>query len=188
MGFLVRLYHAVFRAIERVLGGWFLGLAARLVFAAVLFVFFWKSALTKVGSGIAGFFTPSVGAYAQILPKQMEAAGFDPSQLSQLEHVIVYAGTYAEFALPILIVVGLFTRAAALGMIVFVAMMTYTDITGHNVDIGMVFDGKQDSIADQRLMWLFPLLYLMLRGAGAISLDRLFGRRYIRHSYDHEYD
>ena len=179
MGIFVRAYYGVFRAIERALGGWFLGVAARFVFAGVLFVFFWKSALTKVGSGLIGFFTPAVGAYAQILPKQMEAAGFDPTKLTQLEHVVVYAGTYAEFLLPILIVVGLFTRAAALGMIVFVAVMTYTDIAGHGVAVGMLFDGRQDAILDQRVLWLFPLVYLMLRGPGAISLDRLFGRRFI---------
>lgn len=189
MGFFVRLYYGFFRAIERALDGWFLGLLARFVFAGVLFVFFWNSALTKVGSGFAGFFTPAVGAYAQILPKQMEAVGFDPSQLSDFEHVVVYAGTYAEFVLPILIVAGLFTRLASLGMIVFIAMMTYTDITGHNVDaatIGALFDRDPSSlISDQRTLWLFPLVYLVLRGPGAISLDWLFGRRFVRDQYDY---
>ena len=187
MGFIVRLYHSVFEAISSALGGWFLGLAARFVFAAVLLVFFLNSALTKVGSGVAGFFAPSVGAYAQILPKQMEAAGFDPTKLDTLEQVIVYAGTYAEFALPILIIVGLFTRVAAFGMIVFVGVMTYTDVAGHGVAIGMLFDGKQDAVIDQRLLWVFPLLYLFLRGAGAISLDRLFGRPFVRPRHDYDY-
>jgi putative oxidoreductase len=55
--------------------------------------------------------------------------------------------------------------------------MTYVDITAHKVGaetIGTFFDRVNNSaIADQRLLWLVPLVYLMLKGAGAISLDRL---------------
>ena len=55
--------------------------------------------------------------------------------------------------------------------------MTYTDITGHDAKIGGFFDRFQDAaIADQRLLWLFPLIYLVLRGPGLISLDAIFGR------------
>ena len=43
-------------------------LLARAVFAAVLLVYFWGSALTKLGDGPAGLFNPSAGAYAQIFP------------------------------------------------------------------------------------------------------------------------
>ena len=54
-----------------------LPLLARLVFAGVLVHYFWKSGVTKLGDGIFGIFNPSLGAYAQIFPKAMEAAGFD---------------------------------------------------------------------------------------------------------------
>jgi putative oxidoreductase len=94
---------------------------------------------------------------------------------------MVYAGTYAEFVLPALIVLGFLTRIAAAGMIVFVAVQTYVDLNFHGVDaatIGAWFDKEPGStIADQRAFWVFLLLYLVLRGAGAISLDRLFGGR-----------
>lgn len=181
MSALINLYNAVFWALQRVLEDWFLGLAARFVFASVLLFYFLNSALTKVGSGFPGSLIPSTGAYAQILPQLTESVGYDVSQIAFFPYgLIVWAGTYAEFLLPILIVVGLFTRAAAIGMLVFIAVMTYVDITAHNVDaqtIGALFDRLPTApIADQRLMWAFPLLYLTLRGPGAVSLDWVFGR------------
>ncbi len=178
---LVRLHSYVFHSIERLLGSWFLGTLGRVIFAGVFLVYFLNSARTKLGEGIMGFFTLSDGAFVQILPKAFEAAGYDRAGLSTIEIVIVYAGTYAEIILPILIVVGLFTRLAALGMIGFVAVMTYVDITGHAVDastIGSWFDNDASSaIADQRSLWMFLLATLVLTGPGPISLDRLFGRR-----------
>lgn len=181
MGFFRRIYEAFFHGLDRLLGGWFLGLAARFVFAAVLFLYFFNSALTKVGKGVVGFFEVSVGAYAQILPKLMEEVSYNTSAIPTFPYkVIVYAGTYAEFLLPILIVLGLFTRLAALGMIAFIVVMTYTDIYGHGVGaatIGSLFNSNPSAlIADQRTLWVFLLLVLVLKGPGFISLDTLFGR------------
>ncbi|MXN65334.1 DoxX family membrane protein [Stappia sp. GBMRC 2046] len=178
---LVRLYAAVFGTLQRLTDRWLIGLAARFVFASALFVYFWNSALTKIGPGLLGFLEPTDGAYVQILPKMMEAAGYDTSAIEFFPYgLIVLLGTWAEFLLPLMIVLGLFTRAASLGFIVFIAVMSYVDITGHNLDaatIGTLFDGKPGGlIADQRLMWGFLLLVLALRGAGAISLDHLLAR------------
>ncbi|MEO0671278.1 MAG: DoxX family protein [Pseudomonadota bacterium] len=180
-GALEALYSGLFRAIQSLFGDWFLGLSARLVFGSVLFTYFINSALTKVESGFPGIFIPTMNAFAQIAPQAMEAANFDATQLPFFPHgLMVYAGTYAEFALPVLILIGLFTRAARLGMIAFIGVMTFVDITQHNVDaetIGTFFDRIQNSaIADQRLLWVFPLLYLVIRGPGFISLDALLGR------------
>lgn len=176
------LYDRFFSAVQRATDGWLVGLAARLVFASVLFVFFFNSALTKIGSGVSGFLSPSVGAYAQILPKMMQDVGFDVSKIAFIPYgLIVLLGTWAEFILPVLIVLGLFTRAASLAMIGFVIVMSYVDITGHNIDaktIGAPFDGVSGSIiADQRLLWVFLLLVLVVRGAGTISLDALLCRK-----------
>jgi putative oxidoreductase len=185
MGGLVRgifsLYAAVFSAIERASEGWFLGLAARGVFASVLLVYFLNSALTKLGPGPLGFLSPSVGAYAQILPVIMQEVSFNVSKIAFFPYgLIVLLGTWAEFVLPVLIVLGLFTRAASLAMVGFVFVMSWVDITGHHVDaktIGMPFDGQPGAIiADQRLLWVFLLLVLVVRGAGAISLDALLKR------------
>ena len=146
---------------------------ARLIFAGVLFRYFWNSALTKLN----GLFSPSLNAYAQIFPKAMEASGYDPSALSGLQTLIVLLGTYAEFVLPVLIVLGLFTRLAAAGMIVFVIVQSLTDVIGHGAGAGAWFDGDAVSlILDQRAFWVFALIVLVIRGAGPFSLDAVLAR------------
>ena len=81
-----------------------------------------------------------------------------------------------------LIIIGLFTRFAALGMIVFIVVQSIVDITGHNAGaetIGAWFDRFSDAaILDQRLLWIFPLVYLFFYGAGRLSLDRFFEPRH----------
>jgi putative oxidoreductase len=150
-----------------------LPLLARLVFAGVLLGYFWASGLTKLGDGVL---SPSVGAYAQIFPKAMEAAGFDVSQMGLWRRLVVLAGTWAEFILPALIVLGLATRLAALGMIGFVAVQSLTDVYGHGAGWGAWFDRASDAvIADQRALWVLLLVVLVAKGAGALSVDRILG-------------
>lgn len=169
---LISLHNSIFTSIERSLNGWFLGLLARLVFSSVTLLFFWNSAKTKIGDSI---FSPSTGAYAQIFPKKFEAAGYDSSAMSALDTLIVLAGTYAEFILPLFVLIGLFTRLSSIGMIGFIVVMSIVDVTGHGVDaktVGFFFDRFQDGvILDQRLLWIFPLIYLIVKGAGKISVD-----------------
>ena len=178
---LTRVHVAFFAGVERMLGGWFPGLAARFVFASTLYLYYLNSAKTKVGDGLVGFFSVTDGAYYQIAAPVVERFNFDPSMVPFLPYgLIVHLGTYAEFILPALIVIGLFTRLAALGMIVFVVVQSYVDITIHGLEdkaIGAMFDRFPDAvIADQRLLWTFPLVYLVIRGAGVVSVDRLLAR------------
>ena len=121
--------------------------AARLIFAAVLTGYFWASALTKLD----GIFTPSLGAYAQIFPRAMEAAGYDAAQLGLFHWAVVMAGTYAEFILPALLLAGLLTRLAALGMIGFITVQSLTDLIGHGgiahpETLGAWFDRLPDGL------------------------------------------
>ncbi|XWN34194.1 MAG: DoxX family protein [Devosia sp.] len=180
MSFFVRLHNAVFHGIQRAFDGWLLSTLARLVFAGVLLVYFLNSARTKLGDGIMGVFELSTGAYAQILPKAFEAVQYDPAALSTLQKAIVYAGTYAEILLPIFIVIGLFTRLSALGMIGFTLVMSYVDVVGHGADaatIGAWFDAQSGSaILDQRSLWILLFAVLVIKGPGPLSLDALFGR------------
>lgn len=168
------------------MGRWFdqrgadlLPTAARFVFAAVLLQYFWGSAGTKVGDGLLGIFIPGSGAYAQIFPKAFEAVGYDRDMLGIFHWAVVVAGTLAEFLLPFLLVIGLFTRAAALGMIGFFAVQTLTDLFGHGAisqasTLGAWFDRMPDSlILDQRALWFVVLAVLVTKGAGPLSLDRL---------------
>ncbi|OED49745.1 DoxX family protein [Leisingera sp. S232] len=177
----VTIHDAIFRQVERG-GSWLLPLAARFVFASTLLLYFWKSGLTKLGDGIFGLFSPSIGAYSQIFPKQLEAVGYDVSQFGLFQKLVVLAGTYAEFILPLLIVVGLFTRLASLGMIGFVIVQSLTDVYGHGATddktLGALFDRFPDAvILDQRLFWIFLLAVLVVKGAGALSADALLRTR-----------
>jgi putative oxidoreductase len=148
---------------------WLLPSLARLVFAAVLVGYFWASASTKLD----GPFSPSIGAYGQIFPRAFDAVGFDPDKLGLWHWLVALAGAWAEFLLPALILVGLFTRLAALGMVGFIVLQSLTDIIGHGVEPGAWFDRASDAlIVDQRAFWLFLLAVLVLKGAGPFSADR----------------
>ena len=174
---LIALHDRAFGALEST-APWLIPSLARLIFAGTLLIYYWNSALTKWGTGP---FSPDMGAYIQILPRAFERAGFDPSALGPLATPIVLAGTWAEFILPALILAGLFTRLAALGMIGFVAVQTWVDIVGHGVAgdaLGTWFDVNASSaIADQRAFWIFLLIVLVLRGAGPVSVDAFLARQ-----------
>jgi putative oxidoreductase len=153
-----------------------LPLLARLVFAGVLAGYFWSSALTKFDSP----FVPSIGAYAQIFPQAFEAAGYNTDTLGFGHWAVALAGGWAELILPALLILGLFTRLAAAGMIGFILVQSLTDIVGHGADaatIGALFDRFSDSlIADQRSLWALLLAVPLLLGPGWLALDRLLWR------------
>lgn len=152
-------------------------LLARFLFAAIYLMYFWNSALTKLGGSVMGLFSPSFNAFAQIFPKGAEAAGYDIAQATLFQKAVILAGTWGEFILPALIVLGLFTRLSAIGMIGFMVILTLTDLYGHGLindpkTIGAWFDGAPDSIVmDQRVLFIFLMLVLVMRGGGPLSLD-----------------
>ena len=69
-----------------------------------------------------------------------------------------YAATYAEHGLPILIVLGLLTRPAAFGLLAMTAV----------IQLFVIPAGWPT-----HLLWLAPLVYLIARGPGAWSADRM---------------
>ncbi len=158
-------------------------LLARFIFAATLLVYFWQSAVLKLGEGFFGIFKVTSGGFGQIFPKQAEAVLWDVTQMTAFQKLVVLAGTWAEIILPLLIVVGLLTRLAAVGMIGFVVMQSLTDLFGHGglahvETFGRWFDKAPDSaILDQRLFWCFLLLALVIKGAGVLSLDTLLRKK-----------
>ncbi|WP_420407242.1 DoxX family protein [Hoeflea sp.] len=175
-------HHRIFGSLERVADAWLLGLLARFAFAAVLWMYFLNSAQTKVGDGLFGFFSIQPGAYYQIAYPAVEAANGDIGAVPFFPWgLMVVLGTYAEFILPLLIVIGLFSRLAALGMIGFIAVQTFVDITVHQIGaeaVGTIFDRLPDAvIADQRLLWVVPLAVVVLKGPGLLSVDVILGRR-----------
>lgn len=73
--------------------------------------------------------------------------------------IAAHLATYAEHLFPFLLVLGLFTRLSALallGMTVTIQVFVYPDAW------------------PTHLSWAALLLYLVGRGAGALSFDRLF--------------
>lgn len=184
---LIEFYRQTVRQVEAMLDGWFLGLLARLVFLAVLLPYYINSALTKFD----GPFSIADSAYYQIALPAVDAAGGDVSAVSVFPWgLMVLFGSYGEIILPLLLVAGLSTRIAALGMIGFIIVQTLTDVLVHNVDattIGAFFDRFPDSvILDQRLLWIFPLIYLVVKGAGLFSLDKLLCTVWTRRISAHE--
>lgn len=176
---MLKLYDDTARALGRA-APTLLPLIARLTFAGVLLIYFWSSARTKIGMGLTGLFSPSDGAYIQIFPQAFEAAGYDAGQLGFLHWAVAVAGLWAELLLPLCILLGLFTRLAALGMIGFIMVQSLTDIYGHGVggeDLGRWFDAASGAlILDQRALWASLLLTLVFLGGGPVSLDRILHR------------
>ncbi len=77
-------------------------------------------------------------------------------------HFAAHAATYAEHLLPILLVLGLFTRCAALGLLgmaMVIQVFVYPDAWSTH------------------LSWAAILLLLIAKGGGLVSLDRLVGVR-----------
>lgn len=177
---MIQLYARTTALLDR--ADWPLPTLARIVFAGALLFYFWISAMTKLGDGFAGLIWLSDTAYVQMFPKAMDAAGYDAGALGAGYWLVAVAGTWAEFVLPFMIAVGLFTRASALGMIVFVGVQSYVDIHGHDLRAGTIgrwFDHLADgAIADQRAFWVFVLLVLVFKGAGPVSLDAAIRARY----------
>lgn len=168
---LTRLRTAIFDPMDRD-DSW-LPTLARVIFLAVFFFYFLNSAGTKVDGSL---FSPSSGAFAQIFPKAAEAVLYDVTQLTGFQRLVILLGTIAEYVLPVLIVIGLFTRPAAIAMIGFVIVQTIVDVTGHGVALGTWFNNAPELI-DQRSLWVFLLLVLAIKGAGPFSLDRFLATK-----------
>jgi len=70
-----------------------------------------------------------------------------------------HLATYAEHLFPLLLVLGLFTRLSALSLLAMTAVIQL-----------FVYPDAWPT----HLSWAAPLLYLLARGAGPLSLDALF--------------
>jgi putative oxidoreductase len=80
-------------------------------------------------------------------------------------HLAAILGTAAELGLPLLIVLGIGTRAAALALFVFniIAVVSYPDLS----DAGL----------KDHYLWGALMLVVAFYGPGKLSLDQWFGRR-----------
>ena len=111
---------------------------------------FFLSARTKVD----GFLTVNDAAYT-LFAEEYKVPLIPPE-------IAAYLATYAEHLFPILLVLGLATRLSAfglLGMTAVIQIFVYPDAW------------------PTHLSWAALMLYLIGRGAGAVSMDRLIGVR-----------
>ncbi len=159
---------------------WLVPTLARLVFVLVFLFYFLNSASLKIDGSI---FSPSSGAFGQIFPKAAEAVLWDVTQMNIFQRLIIFAGTVAEFVLPVLIVLGLFTRLAAIGLIGFTVVQTLVDVTGHGVGLGTWLNNAPELI-DERTLWVFLFAVLLIKGAGPLSVDRVISMIFQKVSKD----
>jgi len=130
--------------LESLIGHGLIALAARLSVAGIFFL----SGRTKV----EGFLTVTDNAVA--LFQEEYKLPLLPPELG------AHLAAYAEHLFPVLLVLGLFTRYAALallGMTLVIQIFVYPDAW------------------PTHLSWAALLLYLAGRGAGPLSLDRALG-------------
>ena len=128
--------------LTRLLGHDLLALVDRFGIAAI----FWLSGRTKV----EGFLTLTDSAY-ELFRTEYKLPLIPPE-------IAAHLAAYAEHAFPILLVLGLFTRYAALallGMTLVIQVFVYPDAW------------------PTHLSWAGLLLYLVGRGGGRLSLDRV---------------
>jgi putative oxidoreductase len=119
-----------------------LALGARIAIAAIFFF----SGRTKVD----GLLTVNETAYT-LFREDYKVPLLSPE-------IAAHLATYAEHLLPVLLVIGLFTRLSALallGMTAVIQMFVYPDAW------------------PTHLSWAVLMAYLIGRGAGTLSLDRL---------------
>lgn len=171
IGSAARLHAAIFAVVERIVSHDAMAFFFRLTIAGV----FWRSLLTKVQTfGLFGY-TELINDFPvqryhvklPVLPLDLR-----PAVIGQFENdfalplipgdIAAWMATLAEFTLPILIVLGVFTRLSALGLL---GMTLVIQI--------FVFPGAWWSA---HALWAALLIYLIARGGGAWSLDGLAGR------------
>ena len=138
------------RAIADVLehyGAPILDLAGRLWIARVFFL----SGLTKIKDWEGTLFLFEYEYAVPVLPFELTA----------------FLATAFELGAPVLLVLGLTTRLAALPLLVMTLVIQFV--------LGAA-NPAYDNI--QHVYWMFLLAALILRGAGPLSVDRLLARRF----------
>ena len=126
-----------------------------LVLRVTLALPFWKSGLTKWD----GWFALSFGAQALFTDDfKLHILGAEYPYPAPV--LMAYASAIAEVCLPVLLVLGLFTRYAALGLLVMTGIIQLT-----------VPDGWQNF----HLPWASMALAILTFGPGKIALDYLLG-------------
>ena len=116
---------------------------------------FWKSGLTKWD----GYFTLSFGA-RQLFIDEFKLHWFGAEYSFPYPELMATLSAIGEVTLPVLLVLGLATRYAALGLLAMTAIIQLT---------------VPDGWANFHLPWAAMALSIMTFGPGRIALDRVLG-------------
>jgi putative oxidoreductase len=142
MSALIDSIQRLFDIVARSIPEWGLGLMAR---GAIAYTF-WSSGRSKV-SGIL-----DISDSTFLLFEHEYGVPLIPSNIA------AYMATYAEHFFPILLVLGLFTRFAALSLLIMTAVIQlFVYPEAWNV----------------HMWWALAMLYLMRHGGGMVSIDHL---------------
>jgi putative oxidoreductase len=148
-GGLIGLYHMVFGLVERI-GFHVVALAARVV----VFSIFFYAGLAKItaegkttGEAFQG--TVELFQYYYEVP-------FIPPVFA------AYSATFFELAMSVLILLGVFTRLAAVPLFLMAVMIQF--------GLGWYL-GKAEFWHEQHYFWMIMLGYLIVKGGGALSVD-----------------
>ncbi|WP_417492021.1 DoxX family protein [Maricaulis sp.] len=161
--------------LQTLLAGDVLRVLARLTLAGV----FWRSLLTKVETfGVFGY-TEMINDFAvqrSYLHLPELPLSLKPSTLNLFENeyalplvpteIAAWMATLAEFALPILLVLGVLTRLSALallGMTLVIQVFVYPDAWWGT-----------------HALWVVLALYIAAHGPGRLSIDHWAGPRFAR--------
>jgi putative oxidoreductase len=82
---------------------------------------------------------------------------------------MTHAAAIGEFFLPLMLVFGIFTRFGALGLL---AMTAFIQFYVYPEEL-LKLNGNWST----HLLWTAPLLLILARGPGAISLDAVLGKK-----------
>lgn len=154
--------------------------SSRLVFAAVLLPWFLIGGVSKLGG-----FDLSVGPTTEGLPLALGAyyayASGSVGALSAglpifspLTQAYVGAMVLAELVLPVLTVLGLWTRLAVVLLALHQTILALVQPTGA---AGALFDASPfDLFPDQLLLWFMLIAPVAFFGAGPLSMDAILAR------------
>jgi len=156
---------AAFKAIMRAIPQSFILFMARIGMAGI----FWRSGMTKITfneEGVAGF---SLSALWNVLSLDW-TVNSNVYMLFEYEYDLpllpfdwaANMAVAAELILPILLILGFFTRYAALSLLVMALVIQIFVLPGSWPD---------------HALWMAAALYLMAKGGGRLSVDHIFFRK-----------
>ncbi len=161
---LINLVNRTFDKLDGVPNG-FIAIFARIGAAGV----FWKSAMTKiafdteVGNGIWEQFTNVLSFNWQIADSTFFLFQYEYDLPLLPYKLATILGTATELIAPVLLILGLASRFAAATLLVMVATIQFLVYPNLWLD---------------HALWAAALLFILCRGPGLLSLDRLVGNRH----------